>query len=154
MLTAKHLQDFDGSICVCFDRCFPKLKQRNRAKEIYRSTLTRLWRQLWMKFGAIWWSQTGSNRRPPACKAGALPAELWPHILIRESYHYNIVYKNNPNWWVWEDLNFRPHPYQGCALTERQNRPFYLPMRGAGQPFFTDIGGFFCCRLLICQKPC
>ena len=78
MLTAKHLQNFDGSICVCFYRCFPKLKQRNRAKEIYRSTLTRLWRQLWMKFGAIWWSQTGSNRRPPACKAGALPAELWP----------------------------------------------------------------------------
>src|SRR3974390_918423 len=27
---------------------------------------------------AGWWSQTGSNRRPPACKAGALPAELWP----------------------------------------------------------------------------
>jgi hypothetical protein len=26
-----------------------------------------------------WWSQTGSNRRPPACKAGALPTELWPH---------------------------------------------------------------------------
>ena len=25
------------------------------------------------------WSQSGSNRRPPACKAGALPAELWPH---------------------------------------------------------------------------
>ena len=27
-----------------------------------------------------WWSQTGSNRRPPACKAGALPAELWPRL--------------------------------------------------------------------------
>ena len=26
----------------------------------------------------FWWSQTGSNRRPPACKAGALPTELWP----------------------------------------------------------------------------
>src|ERR1700688_4306781 len=24
-----------------------------------------------------WWSQTGSNRRPHACKARALPAELW-----------------------------------------------------------------------------
>ena len=47
-----------------------------------------------------WWSQAGSNRRPPACKAGALPAELWPRV-----------------WWVWEELNFRPHPYQGCALT-------------------------------------
>src|SRR6202051_728926 len=26
----------------------------------------------------VWWSQTGSNRRPPACKAGYLPTELWP----------------------------------------------------------------------------
>ena len=25
-----------------------------------------------------WWSLSGSNRRPPACKAGALPAELKP----------------------------------------------------------------------------
>ncbi len=25
-----------------------------------------------------WWSRSGSNRRPPACKAGALPAELRP----------------------------------------------------------------------------
>ncbi len=25
-----------------------------------------------------WWSQTGSNRRPDACKAPALPTELWP----------------------------------------------------------------------------
>ena len=27
-----------------------------------------------------WWRQTGSNRRPPACKAGALPAELCPRF--------------------------------------------------------------------------
>ena len=27
-----------------------------------------------------WWSQTGSNRRPHACKARALPTELWPRI--------------------------------------------------------------------------
>ena len=20
------------------------------------------------------------------------------------------------NWWAWVDLNYRPHPYQGCAL--------------------------------------
>ena len=30
-----------------------------------------------------WWSQTGSNRRPPACKAGALPTELWPRSRAR-----------------------------------------------------------------------
>ena len=28
----------------------------------------------------VWWSQTGSNRRPHACKARALPTELWPLI--------------------------------------------------------------------------
>ena len=27
-----------------------------------------------------WWSRTGSNRRHPACKAGALPAELRPLV--------------------------------------------------------------------------
>jgi hypothetical protein len=30
----------------------------------------------------LWWRMTGSNRRPPACKAGALPAELIPRIEI------------------------------------------------------------------------
>jgi hypothetical protein len=35
-----------------------------------------------------WWSQTESNRRPPACKAGALPTELWPLQMsgIRSQY--------------------------------------------------------------------
>lgn len=31
-----------------------------------------------LKTFRIWWSQTGSNRRPEACKATALPTELWP----------------------------------------------------------------------------
>ena len=29
--------------------------------------------------GTSGWSQPGSNRRPPRCQRGALPAELWPH---------------------------------------------------------------------------
>ncbi len=29
--------------------------------------------------GCSWWSRTGSNRRPHACKARALPTELRPH---------------------------------------------------------------------------
>jgi hypothetical protein len=53
-----------------------------------------------------WWSQTGSNRRPPACKAGALPTELWP-----------LTGRGLEGWWAWEDLNFRPHAYQARALT-------------------------------------
>ena len=31
-----------------------------------------------------WWSQAGSNRRPLACHASALPAELWPHTEARD----------------------------------------------------------------------
>jgi len=53
-----------------------------------------------------WWSRTGSNRRHPACKAGALPAELRPLILSMSE-----------KWWAWEDLNLRPHAYQARALT-------------------------------------
>ena len=33
-------------------------------------------------FQGIWWRLTGSNRRPPACKAGALPAELNPPFFL------------------------------------------------------------------------
>ena len=29
----------------------------------------------------FWWRVPGSNRWPPACKAGALPAELTPHVV-------------------------------------------------------------------------
>src|ERR1700759_229365 len=35
----------------------------------------------------IWWSQTGSNRRPHACKARALPAELWPRNQKTNALH-------------------------------------------------------------------
>jgi hypothetical protein len=34
---------------------------------------------IWLILKSInWWSRGGSNSRPPACKAGALPAELRP----------------------------------------------------------------------------
>ena len=31
----------------------------------------------------VWWTMTGSNCRHPACKAGALPAELIVHVVTR-----------------------------------------------------------------------
>jgi hypothetical protein len=46
------------SLAVCVVACRPKLRSSEG-----------------------WWSQTGSNRRPHACKARALPAELWPRKL-------------------------------------------------------------------------
>ena len=73
-----------------------------------------------------WWSQTGSNRRPPACKAGALPTELCPRLSFR-SAQCRFVLRREPaapegladraTWWAREDLNLRPHAYQARALT-------------------------------------
>ena len=62
-----------------------------------------------------WWSWTGSNRRPEACKATALPTELQPRTL----YSVCLFLPFDPwdEWWAWVDSNYRPHPYQGCALT-------------------------------------
>ena len=39
---------------------------------------------------------------------------LAKQVLSQLSYD---PYCHRQNWWVWEDLNLRPHPYQGCALT-------------------------------------
>ena len=36
-----------------------------------------------------WWSLSGSNRWPPACKAGALPAELKPHVYLNSMVGLN-----------------------------------------------------------------
>ena len=88
--------------------------------------------------GEAWWSQTGSNRRPHACKARALPAELWPRTR-RRMLHVALIVRSpslalrrsslrsrrpaepklqsSEGWWAWEDLNFRPHAYQARALT-------------------------------------
>ena len=73
---------------------------------------------------SAWWSQTGSNRRPPACKAGALPTELWPHQRTEGRCRRterlrptSVIRHLSSGWWAWEDLNFRPHAYQACALT-------------------------------------
>ena len=62
-----------------------------------------------------WWSRTGSNRRHPACKAGALPAELRPLIVF--PIEPPRRWQTSRRWWAWEDLNLRPHAYQARALT-------------------------------------
>jgi hypothetical protein len=76
-----------------------------------------------------WWSRSGSNRRHPACKAGALPAELRPreqrggHDEPRSGDSCPLEAADDTwpssavSWCAWVDLNYRPHAYQACALT-------------------------------------
>ena len=62
----------------------------------------------------LWWRVPGSNRWPPACKAGALPAELTPHR------------GSSLKWWAKMDSNHRPHDYQSCALASWAIGPYRL----------------------------
>ena len=47
--------------------------------------------------GPRWWEQQGSNLWPPACKAGALPAELCSQILAVSTTASVIILKQNVN---------------------------------------------------------
>ena len=67
------------------------------------------------KGSEAWWSRTESNRRHPACKAGALPTELRP--LFRRWPRQAKLPKGSEDWWARVDSNYRPHAYQACALT-------------------------------------
>ena len=122
------------AVCV-FRRC--RCSSSPPAPRLRRAPFADLYR--WAchpkpRSGEGWWSQTGSNRRPHACKARALPTELWPlgNSLIssppsprlrRASFAAGWLVACHPKlrssegWWAWEDLNFRPHAYQARALT-------------------------------------
>ena len=69
-----------------------------------------------------WWSQAGSNRRPLACHASALPAELWPRdakllyfkekmTLISANYHRKMQSRPDK----------RSREYQELRRSFRQN---------------------------------
>ena len=71
------------------------------------------------------WIRTGSNRWPPECKSGALPAELRTHDLVPTlTLWWRFVLIG----WVWArvDLNHRPHAYQACALTSWATGPWFF----------------------------
>ncbi len=43
-----------------------------------------------IKTDKIWWVLTGSNRRPSACKADALPAELNTHFMVQPCHWLSL----------------------------------------------------------------
>jgi len=42
---------------------------------------------------------------------------LAKQVLSQLSYSPNLWVQLGKRWWAWVDSNYRPHPYQGCALT-------------------------------------
>ena len=64
-----------------------------------------------------WWSWSGSNRRPPECKSGALPAELQPLCLsLRLAEKRGLIHLKK----IIEADWTRPSPASGNSLKHHQ----------------------------------
>ena len=69
---------------------------------------------------------TGSNRRPSACKADALPAELILHYNIIAWRRPTLTGGEPPTTIGAEKLNFRVRYGNGCDLLAIATRLFYF----------------------------
>jgi hypothetical protein len=58
-----------------------------------------------------------SSRKPAHAPEGITrnAAAGWTKIAAAMN-NEELLEESAKNWWAWVDLNYRPHPYQGCAL--------------------------------------
>ena len=73
----------------------------------------------------------GIEPRTPCLQSRCSPSwAIAPNIWVifggqkNHNVSYGLLYSGN--WWVWVDLNHRPHPYQGCALTNWATDPVFM----------------------------
>jgi hypothetical protein len=52
-----------------------------------------------------------------ATRAGGASRDRTGDLLLAKQAFSQLNYGPSIGWWVWEELHPRPHPYQGCALT-------------------------------------
>ena len=77
------------------------------------------------------WRRGGSNPWPQACKARALPNWATPPRVFKFPIRPNLKRRFemparlecSNGWWAWVDLNYWPHAYQACALTNWATGP-------------------------------
>ena len=86
----------------------------------------------WFPIPIGWWRWWDSNPWPPACRAGALPAELHPHIVafgsdIASQWYYFVVIllcSDMPLAWVFAFFSKRSFKIEQRIKLLRQNRHF------------------------------
>jgi hypothetical protein len=66
-------------------------------------------------------SQTFCQRLTPiftqSQEVGGAEEDRTPDPLLAKQVLSQLSYSPVNRWWAWVDSNYRPHPYQGCALT-------------------------------------
>jgi hypothetical protein len=85
-----------------------------------------------------WWSQTGSNRRPQACKARALPTELWPLRRVAkgegQANHSPLAIRHTPRMVGLGRLERPTSPLSGVRSNHLSYRPGRRPESQAREP--------------------
>ena len=88
------------SFFFCFLFFFSKKKRKwwaqmdsNHRPHAYQACALTTW-----AMRPVWWRWGGSNSCPPACKAGALPAELHPHCLTSSFFNLPFSFRYPQNW--------------------------------------------------------
>ena len=90
---------------------------------------------LWAIFGlvrsltlSLWWRWGGSNSWPPACKAGALPAELHPHTSGTQVFlmHFQDTFLSLNRKSVPSKLNNKLHLTLVLTRLLKQTRKYYF----------------------------
>jgi hypothetical protein len=56
-----------------------------------------------------------SSHPQPLCFGGADRDRTGDPLLAKQVLS-QLSYSPSFKWWAWVDSNYRPHPYQGCAL--------------------------------------
>ena len=57
---------------------------------------------------------------------------------MQDRFKLSVRSLQSLRWWVWEDSNLRPHPYQGCALPTGATDPIRGPASGGASRDRTD----------------
>ena len=53
---------------------------------------------------------------PQRFKFGGADRDRTGGLLVANQALSQLSYSPTDSWWAWVELNYRPHPYQGCAL--------------------------------------
>ena len=95
------------------------------------------------RFISIQWRQRDSNSRPPACKAGALPTELSPHLIRQPPafpyrLQYSIIGRLGLNHRVRDENGCVPqaHRHQKCSYFGFLHRRCALRITTSSLSFF------------------
>ena len=108
-----------------------------------------------------WWRWRDSNSWPPACKAGALPTELHPHVTFKNLLQSFLCFKQSFFYFLWQKSAYRLFTLRKEVI--QPHLPIRLPcydFTPVTDPTFDccvlkgSLTGFGYCQLPWCDGRC